>query len=47
MRYIGEAMNTLTEKTFARRFQSHLLLFEELEPYYFTKYDRELAFNQD
>ena len=40
-------MITLSEKTLARNFQPHLILFEELDPYYFTKYDSELAFNQD
>ena len=40
-------MITLSEKTLARNFQPHLILFEELDPYYFTIYDRELAFNQD
>jgi hypothetical protein len=35
------------EKTFQREFQPHLLIFNELAPYYLSKSDKELAFNQD
>jgi hypothetical protein len=30
-----------------REFQPHLIVFEELLPFYISKYDKELVFNQD
>ena len=35
------------EQTMKREFQPHLLLFNELVPFYLSKFDKELVFNQD
>jgi cytochrome P450 len=31
----------------SREFQAHLILFSELIPYYFSSFDREMAYNSN
>jgi hypothetical protein len=35
------------EQANMRQFQPHLILFPELLPFYLSKFDKDIAFNQD
>jgi hypothetical protein len=47
LQYLGDSMIQQVEASMEREFQPHLLLFQELSTFYFSKQDKELAFNQD